>query len=172
MRRTRKWAYVAQEATRLVALGLSEREVAKRLGVSKSTVTRWKAAGKLPRTAQAPAAAPSEAGGGRPKQTPQEWAAAVREAYDLDATDEQLVSLAELALALSLDATIAAHVRMTAAGRFQAVVRQLALVARGAESEHQAPASSQPAAAEAPSRKNPMVRRPAGDPRKLLMVVK
>lgn len=167
MRRTRKWAFVAQEATRLAELGLSPSEIARRLEVSRSTVTRWKAAGKFPKMGTT--AAESTQPAVSTAKTPAEWAKAVREAYALDATDEQLVTVAETALALSLDVHVGPSARMTAAGRFQALVRQLGLVARGGEA-HQAPASPGPVAAASPaSRKNPTVRRPAGDPRAAIL---
>lgn len=165
-KRTRKWSFVAQEATRLAALGQSPREIALRLGVDKSTVTRWMQAGKLTRPAVAPRSHPLVAQAG---QTPAEWSAAVRKDYDLDATDEQLVALAEGALGLSLDASVAPHVRMNASGRFQAIVRQLSLVTRGAAAiAPPAPVS----AATQPKRQNPRVSRPSGDPRTLLQAVK
>jgi plasmid maintenance system antidote protein VapI len=163
MRRTRKWAFVAQEAIRLAALGLAPSEIAKRLGVNKSTVTRWIASGKLTRAAppRAPDLSPHV------HKSPDEWAAAVREAYDLDATDDQLVVLAETALRLSLDLKLTAAVRMTAAGRFQALVKQLALIARKVPEVPIGP----PAAIEEP--KKPVVPRVRTfDPRTHLMAVK
>lgn len=169
-KRTRKWAFVSQEAARLAGLGLSPREIAERLGVDKSSVTRWMKAGKLER--RPPSLAP---GATQPKQSPAEWAASVREAYDLDATDDQLVTIAETALALSLDRNVAAHVRMTAAGRFQAIVRQLALVARAADKDaapEKSPAPSTPEPARAARGPERIIRRPGGDPRKLLMAIK
>lgn len=125
MKRTRKWAFVEQEATRLAGLGLASREIAQRLGVAKSTVTRWIAAGKL--TRRAPVPLPSGA------QSPAAWAASVRSDYALDASDSQLVTLAQRALELALDPTVAPPVQLNAAGRFQALVRQLALVTRLAD---------------------------------------
>lgn len=163
-RRTRKWEFVKQEATRLAALGLTAAEIGRRLDINKSTVTRWFHAGKLAK-GDAPAPEPVSA---RPRQSPEEWAAAVRADYDLDATDDQLVTIGEQALALSLNAGVSAQVRMTAAGRFQAIVRQLALVARRATEQPPATEASAPAADTTP-KKNPAVRRPAGDPRLLLV---
>src|SRR5262245_18307945 len=124
LRRTRKWAFVGQEATRLAALGLAPKAIAARLGVSWSTVSRWIAAGKLavgrPRhvltfTSPAPSAL----------QSPSEWARSVREEFQFDATDDQLVAVAEVALTISRDPQSPAPVRMTAMGRFQAIARQL-----------------------------------------------
>jgi len=157
VKRTRKWAYVEQEAKRLANLGLQPRDIAKRLGVTK-TVNRWMAMGKLERRPSTQAA--RVAGSGK---SPGEWAATVRKDFALDATDEQLVTLAETALAMSLDPSMAAHVRMGAAGRFQAIVRQLALVARKAD--EQAPKDE-------PRAPVVVARRSGADPRALLMAVK
>lgn len=165
LKRTRKWAFVEQEAKRLTVIGLSSLEISKRLGVAKSTVTRWMASGKLSR--------PEVPGGPvitlRPGHSPAEWAMAVRGAYDLDATDDQLVTLAEAALGVSSDFTVAAHVRMAASGRFQAIVRQLALVARSVKAE-QEKAADTPEPAQ--RQKNPVIRRSSVDPRRILMAVK
>lgn len=165
VKRTRKWSFVAQEAGRLAALGLSQVEIARQLGLNKSTVSRWMKAGKLPASRVAEVAHPQVAV--RPGQTPAEWAAAVRAAYDLDATDEQLVTVAESALGLSLDSAVSPQVRMTAAGRFQALVKQLALVARNQPQQ----VRTQPELPEAkPKPPLRVIHRP--DPRKLLMAVK
>lgn len=48
MRRTRKWAGLQSEAQRLAGQHWAPRQIAARLGVNKSTVTRWIQAGKLP----------------------------------------------------------------------------------------------------------------------------
>lgn len=166
MKRTRKWAFVAQEAQRLAALKLSASDIAKRLGVNRSTVGRWMEAGKIARATDKPATAAS--GETKPSQAPADWAASVRKAYDLDATDDQLVTIGEQALELSRDVKIAAHIRMTAAGRFQAIVRQLSLVTRGVEAEADAPAPAVPEV----SKKNPMVKRANhADPRLKLMAI-
>ena len=151
---------MAQEAVRLVALGLSSRDIATRLGVNKSSVTRWMKAGKLANRAsdRAPVKVTHR------RQTPAQWAAAVRRAYDLDATDEQLVALAVIALCLSKDRSIGPQARMTATGRFQAVVKQLRLVAR-TETSTVVP--------EAAKRKTfDLPRRSGTDPRMLLVAVK
>lgn len=147
---------------------MSPAVIAERLGVNHSTVTRWMADGKLPRTGEATPqeVAPIRA---RKRQTPAQWADAIRKDYDLDETDDQLVSIGQSALEMSRDKKVPPHVRMTAAGRFQAIVRQLALVTRRAQ--------EQPATPEAPAneadtpKKNPPVARPAGDPRLRLMAV-
>lgn len=166
MRRTRKWAFVQQEAERLAGLGLTAAEIARRLDLNKSTVGRWIAAGKLTVRERREEVA---TGSGRDRQTPAQWAESVRREYDLDSTDDQLLTLAEEALALSMDRTVGPHIRMAASGRFQAIVRQLALVARGAqkEADEGAPKQEEPAQ----PKKNPPVERPPGDPRGVLMMV-
>lgn len=149
----------------MAELGVSAREIATRLNVNKSSVTRWMAAGKLNRTKATPRVhrlIPIRAG-----QTPAEWSKAVRQAYDLDATDDQLVSLAETALTLSMDATVAAPVRLNGAGRFQAIVRQLAF-GRSVDT-----ASEAPPVVETPKAPVRVARtRSSVDPRSLLMAVK
>jgi hypothetical protein len=164
VRRTRKWAFVAQEATRLAGLGLTPVEIADRLEVKRSTVQRWMASGKLVDTRRG-------AKQGRvPPVTkltkPSEWAATVRKDYALDATDEQLVTLAETALGKALDALQAPMVQLAAMRAFQGIVKQLALVARHAD------ASPKP---EDSRRRAAVVRtaqRSGVDPRQILTAVK
>jgi hypothetical protein len=149
MKRTRKWAFVAQEATRLTALGLSPRETASRLGVNK---------GEKPRATPAKVKVKS-------RRTPSEWAREIRKAYDLDATDDQLVTLAQAALAMTIDSTAAAQLRLQAAGRFQALVKQLSLVTRRADEPPAEKPESKSAAAPRPS-----AAAHRADPRKLLLM--
>jgi len=168
VKRTRKWSFVAQEATRLASIGLTPKEIATRLGVDRSTVVRWMQAGKIQRTG-GPKRVPKRRGKpvSRTGQTPAQWAAAVRKEYSLDSTDDQLVTLAESALLLSRDPGAAAPVRLVAAGRFQALVKQLALVARNAD------AVPEPKPAEEPQKRQliRVVTRSSGaDPRAALMV--
>lgn len=160
---------VAQEATRLAGVGLSPRDIAARLGLNKSTVTRWIATGKLskPQARRRRSAPPRT----RSRQSPSAWAAAIRKAYDLDATDDQLVTLAEATLGLAMDKTAAPHVRMNAAGRFQSIARQLAVVTRRSGAElagdsdvQQGEAKTVPVAR--------VLRHRSGDPRAVLMAVK
>jgi len=143
MKRTRKWIFVAQEAQRLLALGLTPRAIAKRLSVSKSTVTRWIAAGKVRKP---PTSRPGPAGdrSGSVAHSAEEWAASVRRDYALDATDEQLVELATAALARARHPRTPARMQLTAMGRFQALVKQLALVTRHDEAIVAAPPAPTP----------------------------
>jgi len=163
VKRTRKWAFVAQEAVRLADLGLAPVDIAKRLDVKRSTVQRWMAAGKLRDTRRGTKL--SRLSSFTKIAKPSEWATAVRKDYALDATDDQLVTLAESALGTSLDPLQPMSVRLSAMARYQALVKQLALVARAAEA---------PGAPEAPKRDAPRTirSRPTIDPRNLLTAVK
>lgn len=170
MRRTRKWAFVAQEAGRLTRLGLSPKDIAARLEVNKSTVTRWLAAGKLTRkgprkkTRQRAAAALVAAS----RKTPAQWVADVRAAYSLDATDEQLVTMAESALLLTRDPMTPAPLRLQAMGRFQGIVKQLSLVARSAVADSK---PESPIPGPDPRKTFRVVRRSGPDPRRALGAV-
>ncbi len=55
------------------------------------------------------------------------WAASIRAAYELDTTELELVRLAEDALRLASSDVLRISEKLAAAGRFQALVRQLAL---------------------------------------------
>jgi hypothetical protein len=163
MRRTRKWAFVEQEAKRLASLGLSGYAIAKQLGVNESSVSRWRKSGKLARKEQPVGNRQALVGAGS-VMTPEEWAKAVRGDYALDATDEQLVNLAEAELRKAFDPSVSPGVRSTAAGRFQALVRQLALA-------RNAPEVSVPT--EPPKRQTFQPQKRSGrDPRALLTAVK
>jgi hypothetical protein len=162
MKRTRKWAFVAQEAVRLADLGLTPLDIASRLSVKRSTVQRWMAAGKLRDTRRG--AKGEQMSSFTKLAKPSEWATVVRKEYALDATDEQLVTLAESALRVSLDPLQPMPVRLSAMGRYQAIVKQLSLVARAADV---------PGTPEAPKREVRAVRaRPSVDPRNVLKAVK
>lgn len=169
MRRTRKWAFVEQEATRLAALGLSPAEIAIHLEVNKSSVTRWIASGKLKVPAKVVSMTPVVA-----RQSPAEWAKSVREEYALSPTDEQLVTLGEAALSLSRDITAKASVQLNAGARFQSIAKQLDLLPKkGAIAEQQQPVAVNGGAPEPERTTNPPVRRRAsGDPRRGMALVK
>jgi hypothetical protein len=98
------------------------------------------------------------------EQTPAQWVKSVRETYALDATDEQLVSMAETALLVSRDPAASPALRFQAMREFRATVKQLALVTRKASGEEQP---------EEHKRKTFAVqKRSGGDPRGLLEAVK
>lgn len=153
----------------MASIGCTPKEIADKLGLNKSTVTRWIQAGKLERGKRTSAPPATETP--HVAQTPAEWAKSVRENYKLDDTDEQLVKLAEVALALSLNPKTGASVRMTAAGRFQGIVRQLSLPARSSEEQQPVTPPVQTPAPVAP-KKRPMRRTGGIDPRNVLMAVK
>ena len=167
MKKTRKWEYVKQEATRLADLRLPAREIASRLGVDWSTVHRWVQQGKLPnrKGIRKPTGAFPE-GVVPATKSPEEWAASVRAEYSLSETDDQLVAMAQSALTTALTAA-ADTTRLSAMRTFQGLVRQLALVAKVVEvPEEQKPAEE---AKRPPAREL----RPTGsDPRLGMMVVK
>ena len=131
MRRTRKWTHLAPEARHLAAKGVSPPAIAEQLGIHRSTVYRWMAGRQLGsreggvvvpvRAAEAPS--PRLEKSGAPDFC---WAEAIRGAYALDSTDEQLVQLAAFALSVSQDPRELASVRLAAAGRFQSLVKDLA----------------------------------------------
>ena len=157
MRRTRKWAYVAQEARRLADLGLSAAEIGRRLEVNRSTVHRWMATGKLPDTKGSrlvgPAVEAASPGRRLGVRRPGRRRCA-RRMRSMPPTSSSW-TLATAALTVAKAAGEPATVRLQAAGRFQALVKQLALVARKPEAE----------TAPAPSRRRPPVRAPRADPR-------
>lgn len=169
VRKTRKWSFVAQEAQRLADLGLTEREIAKRIGVAKSTITRAKARGDLRVVVSNEVSADTTNPPAR--LSPSEWAKSVRDDYQLDSTDEALVTLAEAALSASRDMTATLREQLAAGTRFAALVRQLNLPGRRvAELANQVSAQVNQAA----TRKThpPVKRRSTGDPRNILTAVK
>lgn len=161
VKRTRRWEFVKQDVVRLAALGQSDSEIATALGLDRSTVFRWRQSGKLGRPRRRESLAlPFE------DVSPAEWAKAVRESYDLDATDGQFVLMAESVLTIARDVAQPVAIRLNAMGRFQSLVKQLKVIARaGADDEGDAP--------EAPKRQTFQVPRRSGeDPRAVLTAVK
>ncbi|MGE0362814.1 MAG: hypothetical protein AB7R67_19025 [Vicinamibacterales bacterium] len=162
MKRTRKWQFIGQEAQRLASLGMSLSDIGRKLDVRKSTVSRWVSSGKLTRPAPGAAKAPPTKGRSK-VQTPEQWAASVRADYALDATDEQLVTAGQQALELAFNMAETPATRLNAMGRFQAIVKQLALgLSDRKVAEPEAPPTPRPV---------PMVRRSGVDPRQLLSAV-
>ena len=166
MRRTRKWGFVAQEAKRLADLGLSGYAIAKRLDVAESSVSRWVKAGKLVLRSNAGGdltAARGEIAAVAERQTPAQWAATVRADYALDASDDQLVTMGEEALLLIRDPRSPAQLRLQAMAQFRATVKQLALVARVADTAEVVQPASKP--------RLRVVHRSKVDPREALLAV-
>ncbi len=120
-KRTWRFQSLRGEATAVMASAPSYRAAAKALGVNLSTVVRWRQQGKVP----APGGRRGAAAG--PPPSPEGWAASVRSAYDLNATELELVGLAEAALALARDAQQPPAIRLNASSRYQSLVRQLDL---------------------------------------------
>lgn len=159
MKRTRKWEYVGQEATRRFRLGQSPAEISKAIGVDKSTVCKWIKAGKFTERGESPKGqAPS-----RPVLPVSQWGEDIRSAYVLDVDDEELVKCGELFLTMRDDPLQPASVRLSAGREFRAVVKQLNLAARSSKEEQ--PAEPKPKPAEP-------LRRTGTDPRAQLMAVK
>lgn len=165
---TRKWVFLEQEARRLFAMGLSERAIAKKLGVAKSTVTRWKKAGLLSAPVDDKKKKVTRViGPPNARQSPAEWSKAIRSEYKLDATDEQLVTGAESMLSQSRDMTLSASEQRRAFAEFRAIVRQLNLPGR------QEPAMPSDGEQAAPTQvaKPRLVPPPMADPRTLRTAV-
>lgn len=171
MSRSRKWGFVAQEAARLGGLGLTAAEIARRLKVNRSSVTRWIKAGKLAndRKPQPPPATPPRRRMNAKRDSPSEWAMRIRAEYSLDASDDQLVTLAERCLVMAQDPALKPSDRVSAGREFRGIVKQLALVGRHGVEIPETPSAPAPAAAAA----RPMpVRSTTADPRAKLMAVK
>jgi excisionase family DNA binding protein len=128
MKQTHKFEALGDVAA-VVGRAASVSAAARQLGVERSTVQRWIKAGKISRPSTCgakPAATGGPASRAR-KQSPESWARWVRRTYDLTATEQTLVDLAERALTLATDATTRAEVRLTATTRYQQLVKQLDL---------------------------------------------
>lgn len=161
MKRTRKLVYVQQDAQRLAKLGLNANQIAKRIGVNKSTVSRWISSGKLTIEEAKVRAVSIHASN---TQTPADWAKSIREEFDLDVTDDQLVTLAEEQLALSRDVDCSVRERLAAGAEYLKTLRQLNLPGKAAA----AAAGAQPTATSATPAKPRIVhskKKPAVDPR-------
>lgn len=130
---------------------------ASRLGINRSTLTRWMQQGKVTRPGSLPAAGPSA----DVPATSEGWKAGVLAQHVLSDTERTLVDVAERALTLACDDTAAAFTRLSAMGRFAALVRQLNLDAKrvGAVKGPDVPARAT------------AVRRVGADPRSSLMVL-
>lgn len=133
---------------------------ARKLGVNRSTLHRWMQAGKI----QKPEPKTGVAAGVAPGQTADEWAAAVREMGELDATRSALVDLAVAALKMSRDPENRPETRLSAMGRYQQLVRQLNL--DSGEGSTSGSGRTLPQARAVP------VKRTGTDPRSILMAVK
>jgi excisionase family DNA binding protein len=130
-KRTWKLGMVRNAAPSVMASAKTVAAAARELGVDRSTVHRWIQAKKIP----APTGKAARLGKARTApgasvgrvQTPEEWAHGVEETYSLSGTERQLLALAVLARTMADDAALAPAVRLQAAGRFAALVKQLNL---------------------------------------------
>lgn len=125
MKRTHKFKAIdVSQAARVIANAKTLTAAARQLGVNRSTLQRWIAAGKM---------AGPVAGGRRAKARhagrfgSQQWARAIRQAYELTPADKELLDMAVEARAIARDVGLTAQVRLAAMGRFAALVRQLNL---------------------------------------------
>lgn len=134
MKATHKLKVLQADATRVMTTATSVADAARKLNVSRQTIHTWLRAGKI----QPP-------GGGRPRRrlgdsepttqpdvsvladvgTPADWAQRIRDVFDLDASEDALVDLAERALRLARDSATRPETQLAAMGRFAALVRQL-----------------------------------------------
>ncbi len=118
-----------------VAAASSLTAAARYLGVNRSTLHRWIRAGKVavPAAARPTKRTGLPRGAAGPGQTPEGWARAVRRAYTLTGTEQQLLVSATDALTIARDHAARAETRLAAMGRYQALVRQLNLEQEGSE---------------------------------------
>lgn len=133
-------------------------EAARRLGVNRSTLTRWLQSGKVKR----PQPKEGVAAGATAGQSPDEWAQRVRELGEMDPTRSTLLDLAVEALRMSRDVECRPETRLSAMGRYQQLVRQLNIDA----------GQTIPKPTTAPATTRPALARSGGDPRAVLMAVK
>jgi transposase-like protein len=118
-------------AVERVASAKSISEAARDLDVDRSTIHRWIKDGKV----KPPRARRRLAGnGGSTLNTgvespisPADWAGAVRGTYDLSESEQELVNLGMVALGMAKDVALKPEIRLAAAARFAALLRQLDL---------------------------------------------
>jgi len=144
-------------------------EAAGRLGVNRSTLTRWLQTGKVKRPASFAQVELKEGKATPPAPTATDWrgwAEAVRDAYVLSPTDHQLVALAARALELAYDVDTKPVVQLMSMARFAALVKQLNLQSASAH------ANQPPAPAKQFVFQPRAVSRSTADPRAILMAAK
>src|SRR5262245_46084568 len=124
-KRTWRWRGCTDDVKAVMANAKSYADAAAKLGTDKSTIYRWIRSGKLPRPGggQRRAMAVAEAVDG--PQSAAAWATWVRATFALSATEGALLALAVAALELAQDASQKPEIRLSAAGRFQQLVKQL-----------------------------------------------
>lgn len=128
------------DAAAVVSSAASDTDAARRLGVNRSTIHRWRKAGKIPSAPsgkaprppaarpEAPCTAPGASVEPQPiPDSPSTWAAWVRATYAITPTEARLLDLAVAALTIAGDETQTPAVRLAAAARFQSLARHLDL---------------------------------------------
>ena len=131
VKQTHKFKALRGDVDAVLSAAPNLSEAARTLGVDRSTLTRWLASGKVKRPAKGgprrvtAAALEATADTGAVPTTSTAWAAGIRAAYALTATESELVGLADAALQLAQDLTVKPEIRLTAMTKFQALVRQL-----------------------------------------------
>ncbi len=136
-KQTWKFRGMAAATAAAVATAPSIAAAARRAGVNRSTLYRWAKAEKIPaltpRRRRRPVAAHHPSSGTRPAvdlpQSPENWRAQVDATFEFDATEAALADLAAMALLMAHDLTQPTSIRLQAATRFSALVRQLNLEA-------------------------------------------
>ena len=127
MKKTWKFGSKAGEAGDVMRSAPSLAAAAKVLQVDKSTVFRWVKERRIPPPGGRQLLRPRVVGLPSVPADPGDWGASVRSSYVLTPTDVVLVELAEAALTIARDPTQSVMARLTAAGRFQLLVKQLRL---------------------------------------------
>jgi hypothetical protein len=127
MKKTWKRRQFGPDLVATIAASGSDVEAAARLGVDTSTLRRWRQAGHLPPRARREPRQAADVPTLEGPVTPAAWAADVRARYALTASESALVDLAVAALRLAHDAEARPADRLGAMGRFQALLKQLAL---------------------------------------------
>lgn len=126
------WKLRQLDVAAVLAEAPSLSSAARTLGVNRSSIQRWIRAGKVPPFSPSPRAPRLAPTSQQPEREPEPvatagWAASVRAAYDLTATELELLALAERARTIALDDTQKPETQLAAAGRFQTLIRQLNL---------------------------------------------
>jgi len=116
--------------TDVIAKCASVTEAARRLGVSRRAIYDWISAGKVPKPgarltpASRPGAPADVASDPTTQQSFAEWA---RATFDLSKAEDELVTLAQLALDIAKNPQITDSIRLQAIGQYRACRRDLRL---------------------------------------------
>ncbi len=100
-KRTWRFRSMQGQAADVMAASTSLRAAAKTLGVNLSTIVRWRQAGKIPPPGRRRAHRSVTALAADLPAGPEGWGGGDRASYTLDATETELVTLAEAALLLA-----------------------------------------------------------------------